>query len=72
MAVQGMALLSVFWLRHRIKGDTRAPALMPSTVVSNSALPALLAPRPPLPLSRYDAHSPSLVLDPRPSGGRLA
>lgn len=76
VAIQGLALLSVFWLRHRIKGDTRAPVLMPSSLVSNPAqgppIPTLLAPRPPVLSNRYDNHFPSLVLDPRPSGGRLA
>ncbi len=76
VAAQGLALLSVFWLRHRIKGDTRAPALMPPSLASSPGAgrpaPTLLAPRPPLPSTSYDSHSLSLVLDPRPGGGRLA
>ncbi|MDD4933843.1 MAG: hypothetical protein PHO89_10320 [Methylacidiphilaceae bacterium] len=76
VAVQGMALLSVFWLRHRIKGDTRAPALMPSAHLSHPSqdtpIPELLAPRSPVPSTQYDHRPPSLVLDPRPGGGRLA
>ncbi|QSR84317.1 hypothetical protein [Methylacidimicrobium sp. B4] len=76
VAVQGLALLSVFWLRHRIKGDTHAPALLFPAVAANAAqgppIPSLLAPRPPVPSTHYDGHSLSLVLDPRPTGGRLA
>ncbi|MDD2676003.1 MAG: hypothetical protein PHP75_00830 [Methylacidiphilaceae bacterium] len=76
VATQGLALLSVFWLRHRIKGDTHAPALMPHAEFSQPAqdrpIPVLLAPRLPISSGQYDRHLPSLVLDPRSSGGRLA
>ncbi|WP_155996473.1 hypothetical protein [Verrucomicrobium sp. 3C] len=75
VSAQAMALLSVFWLRHRIKGDTRAPALMPSARLmppSQDPPLALLAPRPPVPSTQYDHRPRSLVLDPHPNGGRLA
>lgn len=48
------------------------PASAAGSTAQDSPIPSLLAPRAPLPSTHDDGHSLSLLLDPRPTGGRLA